>query len=132
MSSAIDNIREQLEAELEIAESEVGRLAEEHAAAQRDHKAIKDALSALGRPGQGAKKPAFKKADVLRLLSKLLSDADQPKPLAELDAAIREHARQSGMSATGLQLRLKEALADARFVQSDDGIMLKKKVPART
>ena len=122
--SGIDRIREQLEEELELAEAEAGRLAAEHAAAVRDVDAIKGAISALGRPGRGAKKPAYKKAEVVKLIASLLKDAGGPMSISDIDAAVRDRVTQSGRPATGIAQRVKEALKDAAFSVQDGNVEL--------
>lgn len=125
MSSTLKRIQEELDHELETANAEVGRLEAELTAARRDQKSIKDALSALGRPGKPAKKPTLKKADVINAMIRLLQQADRSVPIEQLEGAIREFARKKGLAVTGIQLRMKEAIADPRFTKGQDGISLK-------
>ena len=125
MTTRLDTIRTELENELEIAEAEAGRLKTELAAADKDVKAIKDALTALGRrPRQAAKKPALKKADVIKALAAILAKAGKPVPREQIEGHLRELAEANGKSATGLGLRIKEALATDQFEQSEQGISL--------
>lgn len=120
--SRLDAIRRDLETEYEIAEAEVGRLKAELSAAEKDHKAIKDALAALGRkPGQTPKKPVFKKVEVVKAITSLLTRAGRPMSREELETALRQYATKSGKSLNGLQLRIKEALSADEFTESEAG-----------
>ena len=130
-STRLDEIRSDLEHELEIADVEVGRLKSELVAAEKDAKAIKDALAALGRkPGAAAKKPALKKAEVIKGIRSILAKADEPMTREELMVALIELVESNGKSQTGLQLRVKEALAEPQFTISDAGISLTAKASA--
>lgn len=129
--SRLDAIRGDLEQELSIAEEEVGRLKAELSAAEKDAKAIKDALAALGRkPGSSPKKPALKKADVIKAFKSMLANVEHPVPREKMEAKMQELANKSGKSATGLQLRIKEAFASGEFTVSEAGVSLVKKVAA--
>ena len=123
--SRLEAIRSDLEQELELAEAEVGRLKAELSAAEKEAKAIKDAVTALGRkPGSSPKKPALKKAEVIKAVKALLNQAGKPVPREQLEAAVQEWANKSGKSATGLMLRIKEALADPKIAVTEAGISL--------
>ena len=124
MSTTLKRIQEELDQELKTSTAEVARLETELTAARRDQKSIKDALSALGRPAKVVKKPTLKKADVINAMSKLLQQAARPLPVEQLEGAIREFAGKKGLAVTGIHLRMKEAIADPRFTQGEDGISL--------
>lgn len=125
----LDAIRNELEQELEVAEAEAGRLKAELSAAEKDVKAIKDALIALGRkPGAAPKKPAIRKVEVIRFMKKLLTRLGRPISRADLDATLSAEVSKQGKSATGLQLRIKEALAGDEFTVTDKGISLAENV----
>jgi len=127
----LDAIRSDLEQERDIADAEVGRLKAELAAAEKDAKAIKDALTALGRkPGSSPKKPALKKVDAIKAVKAILAKAGKPVSRDELTAAVIELAGKNGKSATGLQLRIKEALAEAQFTVAEGMVSLTSKVVA--
>jgi hypothetical protein len=129
-SSRLDEIRSDLQQELDLADAEVSRLKAELNAAEKDAKAIKDALAALGRkPGSSPKKPAMKKVEVIKAMKALLIKAGRAVPRGELEAALQELANKNGKSATGLQLRIKEALADPQFAEADGNISLSAKTP---
>lgn len=129
-SSRLDEIRSDLQQELDLADAEVNRLKAELTAAEKDAKAIKDALAALGRkPGASPKKPAMKKVEVIKAMKALLSKAGRAVPRGELEAALQELANKNGKSATGLQLRIKEALADPQFAEAEGSISLSAKTP---
>lgn len=129
-ASRLDAIRQELENELELAEAEAGRLKTELAAADKDVKAIKDALTALGRkPGQPTKKPALKKVEVIKAITSLLKNATDPVSHDALEAALSEHASKNGKSATGLKLRMNESLAGEEFTVTEHGISLTAKTP---
>ncbi|PHQ31495.1 hypothetical protein [Rhodopirellula bahusiensis] len=124
-SNRLDDIRSQLETELECSAAEVGRLKAELAAAQKDHKAITDAVNALGRkPSSAPKKPSVKKVDMKKAIREQLRDQPSPCPVDELDAALRDHFTRKGCSLTGFALRLKEVLADDEIEQTEAGIAL--------
>jgi len=126
MTSRIDQIRQDLENELEASEAEVGRLKAELAAAEKDHKAIKDAISALGRKsGPSPKKPSLKKADVEKALLQELRGRKDAVPLAELEASLREAFTRKGCSLTGFSLRFKEALQHSDIEQTVAGVRRK-------
>lgn len=126
----LDAIRSDLEQELELADAEVGRLKAELAAAEKEAKAIKDAVAALGRkPGSSPKKPAFKKAEVIKAVKSILTQAGRSLSPAELEAALIELAGKLGKSATGLKLRIKEALAEPQFTVTEQGISLAANTP---
>lgn len=128
--SRLDSIRSDLEQEFDIADAEVSRLKAELSAAEKDAKAIKDALTALGRkPGSSPKKPALKKADVIKAVKTLLAKASRPVSREELGAALVELANKNGKSQTGLQLRIKEALSDPQFTVSEAGVSLTANAP---
>jgi hypothetical protein len=128
--SRLDAIRSDLEQEFDIADAEVSRLKAELSAAEKDAKAIKDALAALGRkPGSSPKKPALKKVDVIKAIKSILAKAATPLPKGKLDGLLVEMASKNGKSATGLQLRIKEALSDPQFTVSEDGVSLTANVP---
>jgi len=127
----LDAIRSDLEQEHELAEAEVGRLKAELSAAEKDAKAIKDALVALGRkPGSSPKQPALKKVDVIKAIASLLAKAGKPVSRDELGAALVELANKNGKAATGLQLRIKEALSEAQFTVDGDQVSLTAKASA--
>ena len=127
----LDAIRSDLEQELDLADAEVSRLKAELTAAEKDAKAIKDALTALGRkPGSSPKKPALKKVDAIKAVKSILAKAGKPISRDELTAAVVELANKNGKSQTGLQLRLKEALADPQFSVTEAGVSLNAKSPA--
>ena len=129
--SRLDAIRSDLEQEQDLADAEVGRLKAELSAAEKDAKAIKDALTALGRkPGTSAKKPALKKVDVIKAIKSLLAKAGKPVSRDDLGGALTELANKNGKSATGLQLRIKEALSDPQFTVAEEGVSLTATVPA--
>ena len=129
-SSRLDEIRSDLQQELDLADAEVSRLKAELNAAEKDAKAIKDALAALGRkPGSSPKKPAMKKVEVIKAMKALLIKAGRAVPRGELEAALQELANKNGKSATGLQLRIKEALADPQFAEAEGSISLSAKTP---
>ena len=128
--SRLDAIRSDLEQEFDIADAEVSRLKAELSAAEKDAKAIKDALTALGRkPGSSPKKPALKKVDVIKAIKSILAKAGTPVSKGKLDGLLVEMASKSGKSATGLQLRIKEALSDPQFTLSEAGVSLTANVP---
>lgn len=121
----LDQIREQLETELELADAEVGRLKAELAAATKDHKAIKDALQALGKNAAPTrKKPSVKKADMHKAVLEQLRDQPSPVPANELDAALRDHFTRKGCSLTGFSLRLKEVLGGDNITNTPEGVIL--------
>jgi len=130
-ASRLDQIREQLETELECAEVEVGRLKEELTAAERDHKAIKDALTALGKGrAPSPKKRTLKKADVEKAVREQLRVQPKPLPVEELDAALRDEFAGKGYSLTGFSLRLKEALKQDGVIATEQGVRLREAATA--
>ena len=63
-------------------------------------------------------------------MTAFLKAADGPMSRDELENAIREWAAKNDKSGSGITLRIKEALKEDAFVQSDDGISLNAKTPA--
>lgn len=110
--SRLDSVRDTLEHELELAESEVGRLKEELKAADAERKAIGDALAALGRKkaSKGANaKPAPKGEQVRRMVASLL-DANGPMQQSDLEDLVKDRLVEHGYSQVGFGLRFSEAL----------------------
>jgi len=123
--SRLDQIRQDLENELEASEAEVGRLKAELAAAEKDHKAIKDAIAALGRKsGPSPKKPTVKKVDVCEALREVLQGLPGPTPKAEVEVSLRERFSSKGFGLTGFALRFKEALEQTDIEETEQGLRL--------
>ena len=116
---------------------EVGRLAEESCRLKEAlkvneslRKRAEAALRALGgnqKPKPSDRKPSASKADVIGVITSLLTKAGVI-PELELRRQVERHVTASGKSRMGLALRMKEALADSRFTETEQGYQLAARV----
>jgi len=120
--SKLDTIIEELR-------GEHSRITEERAAVEAslrqmddDLKRVAEALAALGQKPKAAKsgKPAPKREDVEQAAVDILSKSEALQ-MDELKAKVESSVTAAGFSKMGLALRLKEALASERFVESPAG-----------
>ena len=110
---------------------------------EKDHERIHGAIASL--TGEGGKKkksstkrtkpsptgkPAPTKADVVEAITLLLRETPVIKN-EELLKAVGTVMDKNGRSRMGLSLRFKEALQDARFLESSEGVQLAKAREAR-
>lgn len=96
-------------------------LAEIEAALARVNGAL-DALRGKGK-GKGTRKPAATKQEVISLIESVLGKK-QPLSRCVLKRKVEETLLASGKSRMGFALRFKEALAEAQFVETQDGIQM--------
>lgn len=124
-NTRLEDIRSQLETELECSEAEVGRLKAELDVAETEYKKVKNALTALGKNGAPSpKKKTVKQADVRKAVYDQLRDQPSPVPCDELEAALRDAFTRKGFALTGFTQRLAEVLKDENITQSDAGVCL--------
>jgi hypothetical protein len=131
--TALNDVLRTLEAQRQAAQARLAALQAQEQALLTTIKRITAALAALkGGRARAASTPADKPAaggggtpgytreEVLPLLVSLLKK-DSPLSEADLKARLSASAQQAGRSRTGLHLRVRDALKDARFQQSEQG-----------
>lgn len=113
-----------LEAEREAVEAQLAELDQQKQVLRRQVKRIAAAIAALkGKPekpaAKGGGKAAYTTAEVAGMVGELLAEEES---LSEKDlfARLKEAAGKAGRNRSGLHLRIKDALKDARFRQAAD------------
>lgn len=142
-SKALDTIKEQLHKERSQIESKADKLRAELSDLEEDLVRISSAIAALegtdlqaagGKAAKGKERkkitaPSAGKADVIEHVQKILQKKGAVKS-EELKALAEEEITKAGFTRMGFSLRFKEALGDAKFVETPEGIRLKDAKPA--
>lgn len=137
-SKALDAIKEQLQKERSQIESKAEKLQADLSGLQEDLVRISSAIAALegtelhAAGGKAAKAkerkkitaPSAGKADVIEHVQKILQKKGVVKS-EELKALAEEEITKAGFTRMGFSLRFKEALGDAKFVETPEGMRLK-------
>jgi hypothetical protein len=110
--------REGLLARLQAVDQELKRVGASLAALRGDPKG-------RSRANAGDLRPSLTDPDAARLVEEVLSRSSAPLDAAALKARVLELCRERKILGTGVHLVLQRVLADARFVQSKDGYLLR-------
>lgn len=136
--NTLDVITDQLQQQKSHTSARADKLRSELAVIESDLTRIDAAIAALNRTSvrdvdgkpkaKGADKrryqgPAASRAQVVELIVATLSQSGMVQA-TELKKTVEHQVVQAGLTRMGYSLRFKEALADSRFVHSDQGIRL--------
>lgn len=126
MNGSIEQIEQVLLSELAPLDEQAERLQGELQAVDEKRRRLTAAIEALSTGGKKFRsskrtKPCSTKAEVIQILSQLLSD-NGSLALDDLEGLAKDRlANELGKSLSGFGLRMKEALSDSRFVRRSDG-----------
>lgn len=142
-SKSLDAIKEQLHQERRQIETQADKLRAELAGLDEDLARISSAIAALegtepataiskaGKPKERKKMstPSAGKADVIKCMQDILAKQGVVEAEA-LKGLVEQQITEAGFTRMGFSLRYKEALADARFVDTPAGVRLKNEKPS--
>jgi hypothetical protein len=111
MNGSIQSAIDLLMADLEKSAVRVTRAREDLVTARDEHGRLERALKALGQVGDGSATRGPTKDMVRPIVQRLLADNPDLEP-ADLYDLVREKLAQSGVSANGLGLRMRELMAE--------------------